>query len=200
MRVFVRILTLAALISGPSLAQAAPISENCPDTVTTTDREFSVTTDPDPASCLLYGNQANELNANSHDDMIALGWTAIDKDQVPDEGFPNDSWLTVTGIGAKDGTFTIDLAAWAEYDRLAIGFVVGGGQLDPKWAVFELPEDETAGLWSITPRHGSGMSHINLYGMDDDTTITEVPEPASLLLLGGGLTAAAARQRRRAKR
>ena len=41
-----------------------PISVNCPGTSSTTDREFTLTTDPVEATCLFFGNEANELNAN----------------------------------------------------------------------------------------------------------------------------------------
>ena len=130
--------------------------------------------------------------------LVVAGWTVIDKDESPDTVFLNDSWFSVTGLGAKSGTFTIDPAVWGTWSRIAIGFVVGGGQIDPKWAAFELPTGETSGLWANAPKQGGGLSHANLYGIDRGRDVQAVPEPATLLLLGSGLTVAA--RRKRAKR
>ena len=192
------LLCLLTWLIAPVSSEAAPISVNCPGTAATTDREFTLTTDPLGATCLDYGNYANELNANAFDVLVAAGWTVIDKDESPDTVFSNDSWFSVTGLGAKSGTFTVDPAAWGAWDEIAIGFVVGGGQIDPKWAVFGLPDGETSGLWANAPKQGGGLSHANLYGRGTLRDITEVPEPATLLLLGSGLAVAA--RRKRAKR
>jgi hypothetical protein len=190
------LLSAMALII-PVASEAAPISVDCPGTPGTTDREFTLTTDPAGATCLNYGNGANELNANGFDVMVLAGWTVIDKD----EAFSADNWFTITGLGANSGTFSIDPAAWAAWGDIAIGFVVGGGRIDPKWAVFSLPQGETSGFWSDAPPQGGNLSHAILYGKGDPggRDITAVPEPATLLLLGSGLTIAA-RRRMRGKR
>jgi hypothetical protein len=180
----------------PVSSEAAPISVDCPGTAVTTDREFTLTTDPGAATCLATGNGPNELNANSFDVMSAAGWTLIDKDEA---SLLLDNWFSVTGMGANSGTFTIEPAAWDEWGQLAIGFVVGAGQILPKWAVYELPTLETSGLWSNIPQDGAGLSHANLYGMGEpDRDVQAVPEPASLFLFGSGL--AVAMRRMRAKR
>ena len=194
MRKFI-LLSLLSLIVTP-IAEAAPISVNCPDSAATDDREFTLTTDPAAAACYDYGDDANELNANPFDVMFLSGWTIIDKDDAPTSD--SDNGFFVDGLGAISGSFLLDASLWTQFDQIAIGFVVGGGQIDPKWAVFLLPDGETSGLWSNDPRQGGSLSHGNLYGFGDATTITEVPEPATLLLLGSGLTFAV--RRRRAKR
>jgi hypothetical protein len=190
------LLCFLSLVIAPVSSEAVPVSVDCPGTVlNTTDREFTLTTDPDASTCLLSGPDANELNTNVHDLMVNAGWTAIDKDEVVSA----DNWFTVTGIGAMSGTFTIDPAVWSLWDDIAIGFVIGGGQIDPKWAAFMLPEGETSGSWSQSIMQGGGLSHGNLYGRGEPGPgITAVPEPATLLLLGSGLTIAM--RRRRAKR
>jgi len=189
-------LCLLSLFIAPVYSEAVPV--NCPGTASTTDREFTLTTDPLGATCLASGNEANDLNANDHDLLVAVGWTVIDKDENPDELFLNDDWFSVTGLGAMSGTFTIDPAAWGAWGDIAIGFVIGGGGVDPKWAAFELPTGETSGLWSQSLTHGGGLSHANLYGRGTPRDITEAPEPATLFLLGSGLAVAV--RRKRAKR
>jgi hypothetical protein len=188
---FLSVTLFILLTLGTLPAESATVS--CPNTPTTTDREFTLTTDPVAATCLAFGSGSNELNANSHDVMVLAGWTVIDKD--PDATFANESWFSVTGLNSTSGMFSVDPMAWSTYNQLAIGFKVGGGQVDPVWAVFQLPLLETSGSWSNLPVQGGGLSHANLYGRGTPT-ITAVPEPATLLLLGAGLAAGVRRRRR----
>lgn len=202
------LLSLFSLLLAPVASQGAPIAVNCPNTPATDDREFTITTDPDAAICHDYGNDPNDLNGNQFDVMVIDGWSLIDKDNSPTSD--PDNGFFVDGLGGISGTFSLAANLWTVYDDIAIGFIVGGGQIDPKWAVFLLPEGETSGSWWDVPQQGGGLSHGVLYGRgtpDDpgctnpagcDPAITEVPEPATLLLLGSGLTFAA--RRRRAKR
>ena len=108
------LLSLLSLFIAPVYSEALPIPVNCPGTASTTDREFTLTTDPVGAECLAYGNEANELNANVHDLLVAAGWTVIDKDESPDPVFVNDSWFNVTPR-AMSGYIHIDPAAWGTW-------------------------------------------------------------------------------------
>ena len=180
----------------PSIGETTPISVQCPDSAITTDREFVLTTDPTGATCLDSGDNANELNANEFDVMQAAGWTIIDKDEAVDAVFAHDSWFSITGLDGTSGFFTISPDAWSAFDQLAIGIVVGAGRIPPKWAVFELPTNETEGAWSNSPQQGGGLTHANLYGITS-RDITAIPEPTTLLLLGSTLTLGVRRLRRK---
>src|SRR5262245_13883127 len=103
------LLSLFSLITAPVASQAAPISVDCPNTPATTDREFTLTTDPDAAICHKYGNNANELNANEFDVMIIDGWSLIDKDNAASNA---DNGFFVDGFNAISGTFTVDSNLW----------------------------------------------------------------------------------------
>lgn len=190
-----KFLALIALASLPSFAYAAPVT--CPEAPAPGERVFTVDTDPS-STCYAFGEGPNDINGNVHDVIIGdplTEWELIDKDQG--EANPLEDWLEVDDLGNTTGTFTIHQDAWDAYDRLLIGFKVGGGRQVPfpDWAVFELASGVLTGDWLIQPNQGSGLSHIILYGMEGDNTITEVPEPATMLLVGGGLMAGLRRRR-----
>src|SRR5690349_6910285 len=92
---------LTLLLGWSSVASANSIV-NCPGTVQTTDREFTLTTDDaHPSVCYQYGTG----NLNGSGDFInGLGWTTIDKSDDNTTGTHN-GWLTILGQGATSGTF-----------------------------------------------------------------------------------------------
>ena len=185
-----------SISAAPASATALPITAVCPGTSDTGDREFTLVANSELAplgdatvTCFDFGT--GNLNDDEFSDPP---WVLLDKDN--DSAGICESCLTVTGISATFGTFTISSGAWASYPTLLIGFKTGEGQLDPDWAAFKLTGGITGGNWSVSGQQA--LSHANLWGSDEGgTTIQEVPEPTTLFLLGTGLVGTARLARRR---
>ncbi|KQP23368.1 PEP-CTERM sorting domain-containing protein [Pseudorhodoferax sp. Leaf267] len=153
-------------------------------------RDFSVTANS-VVSCLAAG--AGNINGNNDAFQQANpGWIFVDGSD--NNGGAHNGWLTGSPslTSGLSGTFTINALAYSTYDRIAIGFKSGEGQLNPDWAVFELADNTFTGTWSISGQQQ--LSHALLYGIG---TPTLVPEPGSLVLIGLGLAGLAAVARRR---
>ena len=145
-----------AIVATTGTANAAPV--NCPGTVITTDREFTVDTAPS-ATCFDFGTG----NLTGSNDVInQLGYTTLDKSDDTTTGLFSDA-LTIVGTGGSFGTFSISPTVLQTYSSLLIGFKSGEGLLDPDWAVFALADGVLSGTWAISGQQS--LSHANLYGL-----------------------------------
>jgi len=180
------VLTLVALLGLSASASATPV--NCPGTVATTDREFTLDTTP-TASCLAFG--PGNINGNN-DSINQMGYVTLDSDINSND--PDNNFF-ITGSGTTAGTFTINPIVWTLYGSVVVALKSGEGQLDPDFAAFLLAPGVVSGTWSISD--SQSLSHALLYAKGDPTNIP-TPEPASMLLLGSGLVGLATRLRKRA--
>jgi len=169
-----------------SEAQAASVTVYCPGSASTTDREFSVTTDPGTATCILYG--AGNLNGNNDPvNQLAPGYLTLDKSDDLLSGVLPGSLTATPPTSGLSGTFSITAPGYTDF---IIAFKTGEGQIDPDWAAFRLPAGVTSGSWSISGQQE--MSHSILYGR-----LTPVPLPAAAWLLLSGVAGLGALARRR---
>ena len=163
---------VALTVTGEVLA--AEVSVSCPGTAATTDREFTITTDPIGALCL--ASAPGNLSGNG-DAITLLGYTLLDKtDDLTSGGLPQSLTATPPTSGLS-GTFSFSAPGFTSF---VIAFKSGQGQLDPDWAAFLLPAGETSGSWTISG--SQALSHVNLYGKP-----APVPLPAAVWLLLSGL-------------
>lgn len=70
-----------------------------------------------------------------------------------------------------------------------------GNSREPGWAAFQV---SSTGVFDflVSPKQGGGLSHVNVYGVEN-VAPAPVPLPASALLLLGGVGGLAALRRRR---
>ncbi len=178
-----RLIFVAAALGGASVASAAAVAVSCPGTPITTDREFTITTDPGTAACLATG--VGNLNGNN-DSINQLGYVLLDKSDDLISGALLQSLTATPPTSGLSGTFSFTAPGYTDF---VIAFKSGQGVLDPDWAAFTLPNNVTSGSWTISG--SQQLSHVNLYGK-------VVPVPAALWLFVSGLGGLAGLARRKA--
>jgi len=180
-------LATAIFIAGLSTAlPAAAATVSCPGTVSTTDREFTLTTTL-AATCLATGTG----NINGNNDAInQLGYVTLDKSDDNNTYAGTANELLITGSGTTSGTFSF--VAPVGFQNFVIAFKSGQVQLDPDWAAFLLSAGTTSGSWSISGNQS--LSHANLYAQACPQGVCQpnpgpspVPLPAPFLLFGAAL-------------
>ena len=188
-----------AAISATTSVQAATV--NCPGTVATTDREFSLNTS---GTAVCIGSGTGNINANN-DAINLLGYVSIDKSDNNTAYVGVNGELSITGTGGLSGEFSFTPVAG--YYNYVLGLKSGNGQLDPDWVAFLLPDGITSGLWAIITGNQS-LSHANLYAQACPTSgcpetppegAGETPIPGAVLLFGSVLAGGIGVMRRRKK-
>jgi hypothetical protein len=177
----------------------------------------------DDAQCYAYGT-GNPTQENDADAIVSGGNTnnatfTLDANspydpalQAPDVALIQDvdalagsgTYHTFTGGNAHSGTFTI-LGAVGSYVDLIVALKMGGGQGDPDWFAWVIPNLAGTYDWSWAgfaqtgcggqgqnPCGPTGLSGIGLYGVS-----AVVPLPAAAWLLLGGLAGLGALRMRR---
>lgn len=180
-----RSILLAVAFCGANVASAASVSVNCPGTPATTDREFTITTDPGTAVCL--ASAAGNLSGNN-DAINQLGYVLLDKSDDTTSGVLLGSLVANPPTSGLSGTFSFSAPGYTDF---VVAFKSGEGQLNPDWAAFTLPNGVTSGSWAISG--SQQLSHVNLYGK-----VTAVPVPAAIWLFVSGLGGLAGLTRRKA--
>jgi len=173
----------ALILAAAGAANAVSVTVSCPGTLATTDREFSLTTDPGTVACLATG--AGNINGNN-DAINQLGYVTLDKTDDSTTGLAPQSLTFTPPTSGLGGTFSIN--APAGYTNFVVAFKSGQGQLSPDWAAFTLPNGVTSGSWAISG--SQALSHANLYGQ-------VVPAPATVWLLATGCAGLLFRLRRK---
>lgn len=160
-----------ALVGLASAAQAIPLTCGGPTGTRT------VTVDPGE-SCVTSGL------GNLGDPALGVYGTLVERDAANTNG----GLLSLTGVDAGSGTWTIASSVWNTFAELSLYFHFGHGaptttQFNPDWFLVEVASGATTGTWSVNPSQ-LALSNVAVIGRG---TPVGVPEPATAALLSAGL-------------
>lgn len=184
-------------------------------TCTGADRSISLTSASATTACYAYG--MGNVNGNVAQDPLLNGMsmggntfelvsgpvistlTLLDKsdqDNNVKEGALTGTLKDGTEEAGKNGNVygTFTLGDVSGYSSLIIALKLGNSK-DPGWAAFKVSNN---GVFDfvVSPKQGGGLSHVNVYGVED-VAPAPVPVPASALLLLGSIGSFAALRRRK---
>lgn len=184
----------AALLWSVNL-YAAPIT--CMDT----SRNYMTMDDSLASTCLASGVD-NLIGSDT--DLFAnnTAWSFVEKSNGAGNPTPLFGLSYTAGVGNSTsitGTWSLGSAFWNDYSRAALGFKFGTGNTPDEWFVYELNSGTTGGDWTffstlINGNGKGGLSHLNVYGIERPT---DVSEPATLALVGLGLIGLGLARRRK---
>jgi hypothetical protein len=142
------------------------------------------------SSCVDAGS--GNVNGNTNTDDFLLANPSLDY-----TGIGEAAWnQTLKTKALTLGTFSLDPDLWDDWSSIALGFKFGTGNQPDEWFVYLLQPEVSSGSWSFVNffKKGGGLSHIQLYGVEENHT---VPEPGTLGLFGVALIGAALARRRK---
>jgi hypothetical protein len=134
-------------------------------------------------TCGGYGN-GNDINGIGGDEPASPTLAGY-----VDSGFLADGALSLTGLGATSGTWSITAPLGFGFSSLVIAFQGEVAMTNPDWAWFSLATGALSGTWSIASTNGKTLDRAYIYGQKVavDPRTGAVPVPGGIVLGATGL-------------
>lgn len=186
-------------------ANAATVTTFCPDSASSSVRDFSLTVDDANGAAVCVTSGTGNTDNNPSEAIILAGVApGVLLDKSDGASIVAGVVINVTGVGALSGLWSILVPQGYALVDAFLALKSGDGNGDPDWALFSLPNGTLAGSWAIDDPTCAGnacngqqtLSHANLYGRLVAAPTVPLPAGAPLLLAGLGALALLRRKRR----